>query len=154
MLSILSGFSRLLNTVKRTLCMTPFHVKSLLKDYNPSASLSVTLYIKKKKNHLDFYYIRHSDLLYLKLNSSYITESDIVMIHLWSIPWCVWLYPYDQCPGQGLTHGLKWIMGCFTVNWKEMLSFIDSVWTQEDAGVSFSVSSDPATKHGPTLKRP
>ena len=29
--------------------MTPFHVKSLLKDYNPSASVSMTLYIKKKK---------------------------------------------------------------------------------------------------------
>ena len=49
MFSILSVFSRLLNTVKDTLCMTPFHVKSLLKDYNPSASVSMTLYIKKKK---------------------------------------------------------------------------------------------------------
>ena len=81
MFSILSVFSRLLNTVKDTLCMTPFHVKSLLKDYNPSASVSMTLYIKKK-NHLDFYYLRPSDLLYLNLNSGYITESDILMIHL------------------------------------------------------------------------
>ena len=80
MLSILSVFSRLLNTVKDTVCMTPFHVESLLKDYNPSACVSMTLYIKK--NHLDLYYIRHSDLLYLKLNSRYITESGILMIHL------------------------------------------------------------------------
>ena len=109
--------------------------------------------LRKKKNHLDFYYIRHSDLLYLKLNSSYITESDIVMIHLWSIPWCVWLYPYDQCPGQGLTHGLKWIMGCFTVNWKEMLSFIDLAWTWEDAGLPFANRSDPASKNSLTLKK-
>lgn len=68
--------------------MTPFHVESLLKDYIPSACVSVTLYIKKK-NHLDLYYIRHSDILYLKLNSSYITDSDILMIHLWSIPLCI-----------------------------------------------------------------
>lgn len=49
MLSILSVFSRLLNTVKDTVCMTPLHVESLLKDYNPSACVSMTLYIKKKK---------------------------------------------------------------------------------------------------------
>ena len=49
MLSILSVFRRLLSTVKDTLCMTPFHVESLLEDYNPSASVSMTLYIFLKK---------------------------------------------------------------------------------------------------------
>ena len=79
MLSILSVFRRLLSTVKDTLCMSPFHVESLLKDYNPSASVSMTLYIKKKKTLTS---IRHSDFIYIKLNSSYITDSAILMIHL------------------------------------------------------------------------
>ena len=32
--------------------------------------------------------------------------------------------------------------------------FFDSVWTREDAGLPFSISSDPATKHGPKSKKP
>ena len=67
------------HTVNDTVCLTPFHADSLFKDYNPSACLSVTLYIKCQ---LDLYYMRHLDLLYQKLNSSYITNSDILMIHL------------------------------------------------------------------------
>ena len=48
---------------KDIVSMTAFHIDSLLKEYNPSAWVWMTLYIKCQ---LDLYYMRHLDSIHLK----------------------------------------------------------------------------------------